>query len=381
MEPKGKIRCYYEVLEVTRKATYDEIRKAYKLKSLQYHPDKNYGNQEEAAQKFKEVQNAYTVLSNDDERAWYDAHREQVLYGDEGGDDPNDLDLFSFFTSSCYKGFSDEDDNSFYNVYKQLFENLRDLEVENDERGKDLGSFGNSNSPWCDVQRFYSSWKNFSSFRTFAWKDEYKVSEMEDRYSRRAADRINVKARNAAKKEYVQNIRDLANFLYRRDPRVEAELERQKEENEQKRIAKEAQELERQRRRQEANKRVWAEAAEKEEREEAERAARGEALDGSTIELLYEREREAKAMMKGKQRIPGVGDMTGFAMLEGDNETQETFNCKACKKQFKAPNQWKEHLNSSKHKTKLKQLAAKGIDVAALMGEKDVTASEDTQLE
>lgn len=380
MEPKAKMRCYYEVLEVPRKATSDEIRKAYKKKSLQYHPDKNYGNQEEAAVKFKEVQNAYSVLINDDERAWYDSHREQILYGDESGDDPNEMDLFSFFTSSCYSGFSDDDDHSFYSVYGDLFGRLREIEVDCDERASSLPTFGASTTPWAEVHTFYSQWKNFSSFRNFAWKDEYKVNEMEDRYSRRAADRINTKARNNAKKEYMKTIQELAQFVYRRDPRVEAELKRQAEEEERKQALKEQQEQERFRRRQEANQKLWAEAAEREEREEAERAMRGEVLDGSTIEMLYQKEREAKAMMSGKGKMHGCGEMSGFAMLEGDNDdtSAQSFNCKACKKQFKNPNQWKEHINSSKHKAKLKQLAAKGVDIAVLMGEKKEGEEEQT---
>lgn len=369
MERQAKIRCYYEVLEVTKKATCEEIRKAYKTKSLQYHPDKNYGNHEEAAEKFKEVNNAYTILSNADERAWYDAHREQILYGDESGDDPNEVDLFSFFSSSCYKGFSEEDVDNFYSVYRKLFNMLRSIEVDCDERARQLPQFGSSTTPWTDVQKFYTAWKNFSSYRSFAWKDEYKTNEIEDRYSRRAAERINTKARSNAKKEYVQNIRDLAQFIYRRDPRVTAEMERQKEKEEEIRRMKEEKERDHLRRRQEAKEKLWAEAAEKEEREEAERAARGETLDGSTIDLLYEQERQTKAMMSGKAH----GGMTGFAMLEGsddegDRSPNQIFKCKACKKQFKTENLLIEHNNSSKHKTKLKQLAAKGIIVSETIG-------------
>lgn len=370
MERQAKIRCYYEVLEVSKKATYEEIRKAYKLKSLQYHPDKNYGNHEEAAEKFKEVNNAYSILSNADERAWYDAHREQILYGEENRDDPNEVDLFSFFRSSCYSGFSDVDSNSFYSVYGKLFDTLRNIEIDSDERGKHLPCFGKSTTPWTEVQKFYAAWKNFSSFRSFAWKDEYKVNEMEDRYARRAAERINMKARSSAKKEYLQNIRDLAQFVYRRDPRVEAEMKRQKEAEEDARRIKEEKERDHLQRRQEAKEKLWAEAAEREEREEAERAARGEPLDGTTIDLLYEQERQTKAMMSGKAH----GGMTGFAMLEpsddlSSNSSYQAYKCKACKKQFKSENQLKEHNNSGKHKAKLKQLAAKGINTSEILGE------------
>lgn len=64
-------RDYYEVLEVSKTATADEIKKAYRKKAIQYHPDKNPGNKE-AEDKFKEAAEAYGVLSDPDKRAKYD---------------------------------------------------------------------------------------------------------------------------------------------------------------------------------------------------------------------------------------------------------------------------------------------------------------------
>lgn len=373
------LRCYYEVLEVERKATFEEIRKAYKQKSLQYHPDKNYGNQEEAAVRFKEVQNAYTVLSDADERAWYDAHREQILRGGEEAGDPDEINLYEYFSNTCFDDY-DDSETGFFTVYTKVFDMLIEEESEYDSKAKGWPGFGDSAAEWPRVQKFYSHWKNFSTVKTFAWKDEYKVNEMEDRYSRRMADRINQKARTSAKKEYVQTVQSLANYLYRRDPRVKAELERQEAEAEAKAAEQAMRDVERQKRRREANERVWQEAADKEAREEAERAARGEAMDGSTIELLYEKERQAREMMKGKV---GCGKMTGFAMLEGDDGDDakpQSLNCPACKKSFKSEPQYKEHINSSKHKTKLKQLGAKGVDVVALMnGGKEADQKDDDQ--
>jgi len=64
-------RDYYEVLEVSKTATQDEIKKAYRKKAIQYHPDRNPGD-EVAEGKFKEAAEAYEVLSDPQKRAQYD---------------------------------------------------------------------------------------------------------------------------------------------------------------------------------------------------------------------------------------------------------------------------------------------------------------------
>jgi molecular chaperone DnaJ len=64
-------RDYYEVLGVDRSANDEEIRKAYRKLAMQYHPDRNKGDKN-AEEKFKEVGEAYAVLTNPDKRARYD---------------------------------------------------------------------------------------------------------------------------------------------------------------------------------------------------------------------------------------------------------------------------------------------------------------------
>lgn len=71
---------YYETLEITRTATPEEIKKAYRKKALQYHPDKNPGNAE-AEKRFKEISEAYEVLSDEKKRQIYDRHGKEGLQG------------------------------------------------------------------------------------------------------------------------------------------------------------------------------------------------------------------------------------------------------------------------------------------------------------
>ena len=77
-------RDYYEVLGVAKEATPDEIKKAYRKLALQYHPDRNPGDKS-AEEKFKEINEAYEVLSNEDERARYDQFGFAGMNGAAGG--------------------------------------------------------------------------------------------------------------------------------------------------------------------------------------------------------------------------------------------------------------------------------------------------------
>lgn len=89
---------YYEVLELTKSASKEDIKKAYRKQALKYHPDKNSGNKE-AEEKFKEAAEAYEVLSNEDKKARYDRYGHAGLGNQNGfgGAGMSMDDIFSSF--------------------------------------------------------------------------------------------------------------------------------------------------------------------------------------------------------------------------------------------------------------------------------------------
>ncbi len=91
-------RDYYEVLGVSKGATKEEIKKAYRKQALKYHPDKNPGDKK-AEENFKEAAEAYEVLSNDEKRARYDRYGHEGLGGMGSGFSGGGMTMEDIFAS------------------------------------------------------------------------------------------------------------------------------------------------------------------------------------------------------------------------------------------------------------------------------------------
>lgn len=106
-------RDYYEVLGVSKTATDEEIKRAFRVLAKKYHPDVN--KEEGAAEKFKEIGEAYSVLSDKNKRAQYDQYGHAAFDGAQGGAgfDMGDINLDDILSNLFGGGFSGGFSSSF----------------------------------------------------------------------------------------------------------------------------------------------------------------------------------------------------------------------------------------------------------------------------
>lgn len=238
---KVKMQCYYEVLEAERDADDDTLKKNYRKLALKWHPDKNINSENEAKQKFQLIQQAWEVLSDPQERAWYDRHRDQILRGNQANyeDDRQvqiiklvdrrrnnyfifSLDVFAYFTTSCYKGFGN-DDEGFYAVYSTVFEKLatEDLEyMDEPEDFEKIPKFGTSSSSFEDIVNFYGYWESYSTKKSYSWLFTHNINEIRDRRVLKLVDKEHKKIQQKARKERNDEVRSLVLFVKKRDKRM-----------------------------------------------------------------------------------------------------------------------------------------------------------------
>lgn len=307
--------------------------------------DKNLDNAVEAAEQFKLIQAAYDVLSDPQERAWYDNHREALLKGGLDGEYQDDsLDLLHYFTATCYSGYGD-DEKGFYTVYRNVFEMIAKEELESvlEEDVEDFPTFGDSQSDYDTVVHpFYAYWQSFCTQKNFAWKEEYDTRQASNRWEKRAMEKENRKTRDKARKEKNELVRQLVAFIRKRDKRVQAHRKLVEEQNAEK--ARKAEEMRRQQKLKQAKlaeqykEQSWMPAADLEKELREMEARYGEEFGDGSDEGETE-ERELKDGQDGRDSDEAE-----------DAELYEGLYCPACDKSFKTEKAMRNHEKSKKHR-------------------------------
>ncbi|PLB39402.1 putative C2H2 finger domain protein [Aspergillus candidus] len=317
---------YYELLRITSDASGEDIKKAYRKRALELHPDRNYGNVEESTKLFAEVQSAYEVLSDPQERMWYDSHSEAFLGTDGASATFNSthatqttsedvMGLFSQFSPRM--AFSDAEDG-FYGGLRGVFSRLAQEEAmacrKDNVEPIQYPTFGSRNDDFDQVVRpFYVAWSNFSTRKSFAWKDAYRYSEAPDRRVRRLMEKENKRLREEGMREFNEAVRSLVAFVKKRDVRykINAKDEAQRQETLRQAVAAQA--------------------------------ARSRAMNQSNL-----REHITQDWAKS-------GDVEEDVATSSDEEKVH-FECVVCRKNFKSGKQYEAHERSKKHTKAVRQL-------------------------
>ena len=303
--------------------TRTRIKKAYRKKALELHPDRNYGNVEAATQQFADVQSAYEVLSDPQEKAWYDSHRDAILRDEDdvsGEHYEHNVritttdDIMRMFTSFHGKFDFTDSDTGFYTVLRRTFDTLaREEELACEWEGLDpitYPSFGHADDAYEDIVRpFYAAWNGFATKKSFSWEDVYRCSEAPDRRVRRMMEKENKRFREEGIREFNEAVRSLIAVVKKRDPRFK--LNTQSESERQKLLRNTA----------------AAQAARSRAANQAKQALQ-EAVPGWT--------------KSSEIQEPEITD-------ESEEAAQEHFECIVCKKGFKSEKQYEVHEKSRKH--------------------------------
>ncbi|XP_015183385.1 PREDICTED: dnaJ homolog subfamily C member 2 [Polistes dominula] len=277
LDPKEwKDQDHYAVLGIRKlrhRATEDIIKRAYKQKILKHHPDKRKALGEEIRPDddyFTCITRAWETLGTTVKRRSYDSI--DPYFNDDLPDEK-------------------ECKNNFYEIMGKAFKDNARWSTK-----KPVPLLGGPNTPRDKVEKFYSFWYDFDSWREYSYLDEEDKESGQDRDMRKWIEKKNKATRAKRKKEEMARIRSLVDMAYNVDPRIK---KFQQDDKNKKTAAKKAKQ-EAAKARQLEEERIARDAAEKErlerEKRESEERAKMDALK-------QEREAQKKALRKERKAL------------------------------------------------------------------------------
>lgn len=366
----SQMKCHYEVLNVERDASAEDLKKAYRKLALKWHPDKNPDNIDECTAQFRIVQQAYDVLTDPQERAWYDKHREAILRGGLGHGEhyeDNSLNVFQYFNTNCFSGYNDEE-KGFYAVYKEVFRVIAEEDytfMDDKEEDNEHPEFGDSQSSYEEVvASFYGFWESYCTAKSYVWVEKYDTREAPDRRCRRLMEAENKKLRNSAKKKRNEEVRELVKYIRKRDPRVKAYKKLLEERAEE----------------------ITRKANENRERQMKERLKEMGEYKGNKWAATHESE---LAQLEANLAEHFGEEQYDEEVESGEDEDEEEYYddlfCVACNKSFKSEKTFVNHEKSKKHKENVVFLREEmtadnaGIDGNELLGDDNISDEEEQE--
>jgi DnaJ family protein A protein 5 len=316
-----------------RTLTASRIRRAYKKKALELHPDRNLNDVENATKRFAEVQTAYEILSDPQERAWYDSHRDAILNGEDDVADTAPTDqsrsghtsanaifaLMSRFSSSVPM---DDSTRGFFGILNAFFDQLAAEETAAcDYAGivsTEYPPFGGASDDYNAVaKRFYSVWSSFSTKKTFSWRDKYRLQDAPDRQIRRLMQKENQKLRDEGIREFNDAVRSLVAFVRKRDPRY---------------------------------------VPNKQSEEERQQVLRNSTAAQAARSRAANQEKLAEYVLPEWAQSRDNDEDHGEFSLSEEDEVIEEIECVVCNKTFRSEKQFEAHEKSKKHIKAVQQL-------------------------
>ena len=276
LDPKEtKDQDHYKVLGLSKlrsRATDDQIKKAHRFKVLKHHPDKRKQDGQEIKEDddyFSCITKAFEILGNPVKRKAFDSVDPTI------NDDVPEV--------------MKKDKTDFFSAFGAAFERNSRWSIKTP-----VPQLGSDDSSRQEVDRFYSFWYEFDSWREFSHLDEEDKEKAGDKWERREIDKINKAQRKEMKAEETKRIRKLVDNAYNSDPRIIRFREEEKNEK----LAKKKAKADQAKARKEEEERIRKEAEEKDrkEREAVEEAER------IKKEKEKKEKEEAKKLIKGERK-------------------------------------------------------------------------------